>query len=429
MKHYLKELRVFLSHPWDMRILILTNLVYGLVMPVIEMFIGAYVMRKSDDVKMVVTYQLAVYTGIPFTFLVNGWLLRHVSIKRLYSVGMLLSGVSMVVMMSLPELSLWGLGVAGVIMGMSFGLYWSNRDFLALCSTSDANRNYYYGLENFFATFLNIGVPLAIGAFIARFGGEDAGRVGLAYQIVTGIVFVLTILASVIVHQGRFQNPPDTPFLYFRYHWLWNRMQLLAVLKGIGQGYIVTAPAMLVMSLVGKEGSLGTLLSAGGVLSAVLLYILGRTTAPRHRIYLFAAGWSLFAVGAAANAVLFDKLGVLLFMLLLVLGRPLADVAYFTIQMLVIDTVSTIENRNKYSYIFSQEFGFYIGRFSGCGLFILLANCISDQFALRYALLVIGLLQLLSVPVARGILAGCARCALPSTGRRADQQRQLTSVE
>jgi YQGE family putative transporter len=240
---------------------------------------------------------------------------------------------------------------------------------------------------------------------------------------------VLTILASVIVHQGRFQNPPDTPFLYFRYHWLWNRMQLLAVLKGIGQGYIVTAPAMLVMSLVGKEGSLGTLLSAGGALSAVLLYILGRTTAPRHRIYLFAAGWSLFAMGAAANAVLFDKLGVLLFMLLLVLGRPLADVAYFTIQMLVIDTVSTIENRNKYSYIFSQEFGFYIGRFSGCGLFILLANCISDQFALRYALLVIGLLQLLSVPVARGILSGCARCSLPSTDRRTDQQRQLTSVE
>ena len=58
-----------------MRVLLITNLIYGLVMPVIEMFIGAYVMRKSDDVKMVVVYQLAVYTGIPFTFLINGWLL------------------------------------------------------------------------------------------------------------------------------------------------------------------------------------------------------------------------------------------------------------------------------------------------------------------------------------------------------------------
>ena len=159
MKKLLHEYRLFLSYPWDMRVLTVTNLVYGLVMPVIEMFIGAYVMRKSDDVKMVVTYQLAVYTGIPFTFLVNGFLLQHVNIKRLYSLGMLLSGVSMVVMMSLNELNLLGLGVAGLLMGMSFGLYWSNRDFLALSSTDDSNRNYYYGLETLFATNIGIVVP------------------------------------------------------------------------------------------------------------------------------------------------------------------------------------------------------------------------------------------------------------------------------
>lgn len=424
MKNYLHEYHLFLSHPWNMRVLIVTNLVYGFVMPVIEIFIGAYVMRNSEDPKLVVTYQLAVYTGIPFTFLVNGWLLRHISIKRLYSIGMLLSGVSMVVMMSLPELNLWSLGVAGVLMGMSFGLYWSNRDFLALSSTSDANRNYYYGLENFFATVLNIGVPLAVGAFIGWFGHDLSAQVNQAYQIVTGLVFVLAILASVIVHQGHFQNPPDTPFLHFRYHWLWNRMQLLAVLKGIGQGYIVTAPAMLVMTLVGKEGSLGALQTAGGILSAIALYILGRTTGPQHRIYLFAAGWTLFALGAAANAALFNSLGVLLFMLLLVLGRPLADIAYFTIQMLVIDTVSAIEHRNKYAYIFSQEFGFYVGRFSGCVLFIVLAATLGNDFALRYALLVIGLLQMLSVPVARTILKGCS--SMPSRNNAPEMASSVT---
>jgi YQGE family putative transporter len=415
VRDFFREYRIFQSHPWDMRVLIVTNLAYGFVMPIIEIFIGAYVMRNSADPKLVVTYQLAVYTGIPFTFLVNGWLLRHVSIKRLYSLGMLLSGVSMVVMMSLPELSLWGLGAAGLLMGMSFGLYWSNRDFLALSSTNDSNRNYYYGLENFFATNLNIGVPLMVGAFIARFGGETTPQVNLAYQIVTGVVFVLTFLASVIVHQGRFANPPDTQFIFIRYHWLWNRMQLLAFLKGIGQGYIVTAPAMLVMTLVGKEGSLGTLLSAGGILSAIALYILGRTTGPQHRIYLFVAGWTLFALGALANAALFNTLGVLLFMLLLVLGRPLADIAYFTIQMLVIDTVSAIEHRNKYAYFFSQEFGFYIGRFSGCMLFIMLARYVSNDIALRYALLVIGILQLLAIPVAKTILRGCGDYAAKPT--------------
>lgn len=411
MRRFLHEYRHFLSYPRDLRMLLVTNLVYGLVMPVIEMFIGAYVMRKSDDVKMVVTYQLAVYTGIPLTFLVNGWLLQSVSIKRLYSVGMLLSGVSMVVMMSLTKLSLLGLGVAGLLMGLSFGLYWSNRDFLALSSTDDLNRNYYYGLENFFATNIGIGLPFAIGAFISAYGGGNTLRVGQAYQIITGVVFVLTCLASVIVHQGDFKNPPRSRFLYFRYHWLWNRMQLMAILKGLAQGYIVTAPAMLVMRHVGQEGSLGSILSVGSVGSAILLYVLGRTTQPKHRIYLFAVGLSLFALGALANALLFNKLGVLLFMVLLVLGRPLADIAYFTIQLLVIDTVSNLERRNQYAYIFNQEFGFYLGRFLGCGLFLVLAYLVSNEFALRYALLVVAVVQLLSVVVARTILKGCGEQA------------------
>ena len=411
MKKFLHEYRHFKSYPHDMRVLLITNLIYGLVMPVIEMFIGAYVMRKSDDVKMVVIYQLAVYTGIPFTFLVNGWLLQFVSVKRLYSLGMLLSGVSMVVMMSLTELSLLGLGVAGLLMGMSFGLYWSNRDYLALSSTSDGSRNYYYGLENFFATNIGIVVPFAVGAFIGWYGGDVAGQVSRAYQWVTAAVFVITIAASIMVHRGKFNNPPRSQFLHLRFHWIWNRMQLLAILKGLAQGYIVTAPAMLIMTHVGKEGSLGTILSIGSVLSAILLYILGRVSQPKHRIYLFTIGLSLFAAGALANGILFNKTGVLIFMVLLVLGRPLADIAYFTIQLLVMDTVSAIEKRNQYSYIFVQEFGFYIGRFTGCGLFILLATQVSNTFALRYALLIVAVLQLLSVFVAKGILKGCADSA------------------
>lgn len=411
MKKFLHEYRHFKSYPHDMRVLLITNLIYGLVMPVIEMFIGAYVMRKSDDVKMVVIYQLAVYTGIPFTFLVNGWLLQFFSVKRLYSLGMLLSGVSMVVMMSLTELSLLGLGVAGLLMGMSFGLYWSNRDYLALSSTSDGSRNYYYGLENFFATNIGIVVPFAVGAFIGWYGGDVADQVSRAYQWVTAAVFVITIAASIMVHRGKFINPPRSQFLHFRFHWIWNRMQLLAILKGLAQGYIVTAPAMLIMTHVGKEGSLGTILSIGSVLSAILLYILGRVSQPKHRIYLFTIGLSLFAAGALANGILFNKTGVLIFMVLLVLGRPLADIAYFTIQLLVMDTVSAIEKRNQYSYIFVQEFGFYIGRFTGCGLFILLATQVSNTFALRYALLIVAVLQLLSVFVAKGILKGCADSA------------------
>lgn len=81
MRKLLHEYRHFLSYPHNMRILLITNLIYAFVLPVIDVFVGAYVMRNSHDVKMVVIYQLAVYTGIPFTFLVNGFLLQHVKIS------------------------------------------------------------------------------------------------------------------------------------------------------------------------------------------------------------------------------------------------------------------------------------------------------------------------------------------------------------
>jgi MFS transporter, YQGE family, putative transporter len=410
MNKFLHEYRHFNSYPRDMRILLLTNLIYAFVLPVIDVFVSAYVMRNSQDVKMVVIYQLAVYTGIPFTFLINGFLLQHVNIKRLYSAGMLLSGVSMAVMMSLGQLSMTGIGVAGLLMGMSFGLFWANRDFLALSTTNDENRNYYYGVETFFYTNTYVIVPAIVGWFIVGtdlrgwFGGDP----NTAYRIVTGCVFLLTIFSSIVVHRGQFENPPKSDFVFFRYHWLWNRMQLLAILKGLAQGYIVTAPAMLVMRLVGQEGALGTIQAVGGILSAFLLYWIGRTTKPADRIVIFTIGLTLFVLGGLANAVFFNAAGVLLFMICLLLSRPLHDIAYFPIQMQVIDTVSAIEKRNKFAYIFNQEFGFFIGRFAGCGLFILLANSVSDTFALRYALLIIGVVQMLSIWMAKRVLNGCA---------------------
>lgn len=94
----------------------------------------------------------------------------------------------------------------------------------------------------------------------------------------------------------------------------------------------------------------------------------------------------------------------MLFMLCLVIGRPLMDLAYFPIQLRVIDCVAAREQRNPFTYIFVHELGLYLGRFAGCGLFLVFASYLSPGFALRYALLVIGLAQLLSIPVARSII-------------------------
>ncbi|MBN2347807.1 MAG: MFS transporter [Bacteroidales bacterium] len=400
-----KEYDFFLSMPRDMRVLLVTNIIYALVLPVVDLFVGAYIMRSSDEPMLVAIYQLAAYTGIPITFLINGFLLNKIKIAHLYSFGMLLSGISMVFMMTLGEVNIPGVALAGLIMGSSFGFFWANRDFLALNTTNDGNRNYYYGLETFFYTITTIIVPFIIGWFLISAGTwKWIGSIGNAYKVVTLIVFLLTIMSSIIIHKEKFRNPRKTRFVFFKFDKLWYKMLFLSSLKGLAQGYLVTAPAILIMRLVGDEGSLGTIQSLSGILSAIVLYILGRVSKPQHRIYIFSAGLVIFFIGTLVNGIAFSATGVIVFVICKVMFMPLHDIAYFPIQLKVIDVLSFKEDRNQYAYIFNHEFGLYIGRFVGLVLFIVLIYYVSESFALKYALVIIATVQLLSIPVARRLI-------------------------
>lgn len=406
LKKPIIEYNFFLSMPHNMRVLLITNMVYALVLPVVDIFVSAYIMRSSNDPDLVAFYQLFLYTGIPFTFLINGFLLNKFNISNLYSFGMLLSGVSMLIMMSLDNLSLFGVGFSGLIMGSSFGFFWANRDFLALITTKDENRNYYYGLETFFFTTTSIIVPFLVGLFLVSYQNFDWAQnqnISSAYRVVTYCVLLITVVSSFIIHKGKFTNPTQKKFLYFKFDKLWNKMLFLAGLKGLAQGYLVTAPAILVMRLVGDENSLGSVQSVSGIITAIALYVLGRTTKPKHRIAIFSVGIIIFFLGTIANATLFSAVGAMVFVLCLVLFRPLHDIAYFPIQMRVIDILSKKEKRNEFAYIFNHEFGLYIGRFIGLSLFLVLSTYVSLNFSLKYSLLIIAFLQIISIPVAKRI--------------------------
>lgn len=170
------------------------------------------------------------------------------------------------------------------------------------------------------------------------------------------------------------------------------------------QGFLVTAPAILVLKLVGDEGILGVIQGVSGALTALLVYILGRIARPEDRIKIFVSGLVLFFIGTLLNGLLYSAVGVILFVLCKVIFQPLFDLAYFPIMMRTIDVVAKIEKRNEYAYILSHEFGLFLGRASGLILFLVLAYGISQDFALKYALIVVAGLQLLAYPLAKNII-------------------------
>lgn len=403
-KLFRKEYDHFKSFPHNMRILLMTNLIYALVLPIIELFVGAYILRESDNTSYVVVYQLMAYLGIPVSFLVNGFLLRHVKIAHMYSVGMLLSGVAMSIMMLLPSVNIIGISISGLVMGFSYGFFWANRDFLSLSTTNDSNRNYYFSMETFFYTITFIIMPAIAGYFIIT--GEKYGwyPAKYAYITLTAVVFGLTIFSSIMVHRGNFANPKNERFIFFKFEKDWYWMLTLGAFKGIAQAAIFFFPILLILSFVGKEGSLGGLVAVGSLVTAVVLYLIGRFSKPEHRIYIFSFGLLVFLVGGMVNTIFFSAIGVIIYQICNSLSRPLLDAAYFPIQLGVIDHIAEIEKRNKFAYIFNHEAGLFVGRFVGCMLFLLAAKYASPEFALRYVLIVIALIQALSIPVAQKLI-------------------------
>lgn len=403
-----KEYQFFKQQEPNMRILLVTNMLYAFVLPVIEIFVGAYIMRSTSNPVMVAFYQLAMYVGIVATSLVNGFLLKRYSVKLLYAAGILVSGISMFGMMAIKSLGFVELGLAGLFMGASSGFFWTNRYLLALYNTNDDNRNYFFGLESFFFSITSIGVPLIIGAFISQMDGKEIFGllfdVNRSYRVVTMMVVLITIMACMVLWKGNFTNPKETKFLYLRFNLLWKKMLWLAALKGMVQGFLVTAPAILVLKLVGDEGALGLIQGISGALTAILVYVLGRIARPQDRLKIFVGGLLVFFIGTFFNGILFSPVGVILFVLCKVIFQPLFDLAYFPIMMKTIEAVAKIEKRNEYAYILSHEFGLFWGRAFGLLLFIFLAYRVSQEFALKYALIIVAGLQLIAYPLARNII-------------------------
>jgi YQGE family putative transporter len=407
-KKFTGELAFFKSQPLNMRTLLITNMLYALILPIIEIFVGAYIMRNTGNSSYVAIYQLCMYAGVVSTSLLNGILLKFFRVSLLYSFGIILTAIALMVMMFVQSIGIVELGIAGFALGGSTGFFWTNRYLLALNATNDANRNYFFGLESFFFSAWSIVVPLSVGAFLGTIGGKvwfgHPLNVNIGYQIITLVVFVIAISACIVLSKGKFTNPVQKDFIYFRYHSLWNKFLTLASLKGMVQGFLVTAPAILVMHLVGNEGSLGLIQGIGGAFTAILVYVLGRLAKPEHRMRIFGFGLIVFFIGTLVNGMLFSAFGVIVFVLCKVLFQPLHDLAYFPTMMKTIDVVSAIENRNQYAYIMSHEIGLFFGRALGMILFISLAYYVSETFALKYALIIVAGLQLLSLPLAQHII-------------------------
>ena len=125
LKNIFGEYRFFRSQPLNIRTLLATNMLYALLLPIIEIFVGAYIMRNTGSPAYVAIYQLCMYLGVVVTSVLNGVMLRKFGSALLYGFGIIISAIVLMVMMFVSSIGILELGFTGFILGASTGFFWA----------------------------------------------------------------------------------------------------------------------------------------------------------------------------------------------------------------------------------------------------------------------------------------------------------------
>ncbi|MBN2091701.1 MFS transporter [candidate division KSB1 bacterium] len=380
--------------------LLLANFIYSFAIAFLNYFVNAYIYSKTDNATVVI-YNFGLYTGLPIIFALNGFLLRKISIKVLYSLGMVASAGTIFYMMLLKQPTALIFFISGLFIGLCYGLHWANRNYLILDSTTNENRNYYAGSEFFLIQIAFLLTPAFSGWFISYGPTSGLYDKDLAYQIVIGIIFFFCAVAAWVLMRGTFKTPQIPAFFHFKFQAVWNRMRFYTFLKGNMQGVQIMLPSLLIMNLVGEERELGIIASLCSILSAITVYIVGRIAKPKDRVVVLAISVIIFCVSGFLHSFLYSALSVLIWQLLQTISDPLSYAAYNPIFYRAIDVAAKTEHRPEYTYVVDNEIIINAGRILGCLIFLAFIYYISDAFALRHFLAIVGLMQIATIFIVR----------------------------
>lgn len=392
----------FASLPKKARVLVLSYFLRGAAYPIISVFIGAYIWRGGHDIAKLIVYNIAAFGALPPIFLVNKWLLKWISLKKLYAVGLVISGLSAFAVVFYHSTALVAYALYGLFYGVGNGIHWANRNVLTLRHTDTTVRSYFTGLNFSLSTIAAIIVPILSGWFIVLtsttfhlFASKDTG-----YMILTILAVLALLAAGLIIQQVPFEDPDVRDASRIKFSPMWQRARLLSLTIGIVDAPLYILPTVLVLLSLGNEGVLGTVNSLIAVLIAGATYVFGRTY---HKSQFYPVFTAFLFVFAIAGIPLLWSTGVGTIIWYLLCSSVADNLIWIANEPMLMDMQDEEARRGipHYRLIIDREWFIDGGRIIMLVIFLALL-LIGQDAALRFAGVISGLLALaMMLPVLR----------------------------
>jgi YQGE family putative transporter len=365
---------------------------FSIISPIFSMFINAFIWRQSQEFMLVSFYNILVFAGVPLGFYINGLLLRKFAPNILYFAGLLIGGIVITILIYLPFLTYASVGVFGFIHGLSAGLYWANRNLLTLKTTTSDNRIYFSGLESILSTYSKIIIPFIIGWFIVLGSSANLYSEITGYKIVAVIMLLVVAITGILMMTFTIKTIPYRQLLLQNVRSSWQKFRLLQVILGFLQAVATLLPTLMVLSLLGKEDTLGTIQALASVLTAFVVYILAKKLKVKHRLLLLQISFLVGLIGAVTFSIFYSGIGVIIFYACQAISIPFLWIATSSLNYDLIDEDK--DEKTHYAYITDQELYLNAGRISAIIVFIILIQLFSNNIALRFTPLIFAISQI-----------------------------------
>ncbi len=390
-----KEAAYFLQEtPGNLRRLFASNIFQTIASPLIALFISAFIWRATHSFVNIAAYNVGRYAFHPITFYFNGMLLRRFTVRTMFALGAVLAGLSTLIIVMFQTTNAWAYLGYGSIYGIGYGFYWANRNYLELKETLAEGRKYYFSIMQIASNLSSISMPFLAGWFIVL--GSYNGWYGTteAYWVLFAISFILLAIAGYIVYLGSFESPAPTVLTRFNQRPVWNNRRLLSMSAGTIDG-LSFIPTLLVLSLLGDEGVLGTITAIVALLIVVATYLYGRKVDQKNQYKILVASSVLLFIGSFVLALFPGQAALVFIVVTSGIGSVFFLLAFNPISFLLTDAETAGDASVRYSFIIDNEIFLNVGRLIALAAGIFMFFYFSENAVLIYGPIVAACFQLL----------------------------------
>lgn len=379
------------TNPQEAKTLLKINGIFSFALSLGGIFLQVFLFTLGGF-RAVVEYNLISALMVVIFYIISGWLLTWISLKKCLLLGMSAHILLFSLLFLFREQSRALLIPLGMVHGIAIGIFWGAMTSLQYIFTTDETRYRFFGHQSFLFSITGGIAPIIGGALISLSGFLISKEFGYSF-----VFFLIAVLMAYCYREAKKlpeHEPIDFSFIYVIRHRrskVWKLALLHDFFYGLFDFMFISFTAIIMFLILKSEFLLGVVNGVGAIFAAGTGLLAGVILAKRKTSFVPAA--LIAAMGMAFLAWQQNWWGLIAFMFLFHTAMPLLNVASWKMLFDMLER-SKKEWQKTYYLFLEREIMLGMGRIASLLIFFLV---VSDQNQFKTARIAVGLLAIVLV--------------------------------